>query len=174
MQGEDVLDHTNAGGIILAWSMKKHCSSRFDYSPRGFIHIHLPLHRLLVLGVSSIILSTPFGKDFSTRMIYIYIYIVSFVKKGGMCSYLSIYTMSLNEGPLHTWAKNRDLVMVIEDPLTLIQRPLSWVLGKLFYVVAGPKAQCEVRVDHVAGPLHILLVEKEGRVWFNIPQTLSF
>ena len=23
-------------------------------------------------------------------------------------------------------------------------------------------------MDHVAGPLHILLVEKEGRIWFNV------
>jgi hypothetical protein len=23
-------------------------------------------------------------------------------------------------------------------------------------------------MDHVAGPLHILLAEKEGRIWFNI------
>ena len=36
------------------------------------------------------------------------------------------------------------------------------------YVVTSPQAECEVRMDHVAGPLHILLVEKEGRIWFNI------
>ena len=42
------------------------------------------------------------------------------------------------------------------------------VLGKLFYVVTGPQAQCEVRMDHVAGPLHILLAKKEGRIWFSV------
>ena len=42
------------------------------------------------------------------------------------------------------------------------------MLGKPFYVVTGPQAKCEVRMDHVAGPLHILLAEKEGRIWFNI------
>jgi hypothetical protein len=51
-------------GIISAWSIQKHCSSRFDYSPRGFIHIQLPVHRLLLLGVSSLILPTPFGRTF--------------------------------------------------------------------------------------------------------------
>ena len=28
--------------------------------------------------------------------------------------------------------------------------------------------KCEVRMDHVAGPLHILLAEKEERIWFDI------
>ena len=28
-----------------------------------------------------------------------------------------------------------------------------------------PYHGCEVRMDHVAGPLHILLAEKEGRTW---------
>jgi hypothetical protein len=41
------------------------------------------------------------------------------------------------------------------------------VLGKLFYVVTGHQAQCEVRMDHVGRPLHMLLAEKEGRIWFN-------
>ena len=27
---------------------------------------------------------------------------------------------------------------------------------------------CEARMGHVAGPLHILLAGKEGRIWFNI------
>jgi len=31
-----------------------------------------------------------------------------------------------------------------------------------------PQAYCEVGMDHVAGPLHILLAEKEGMIWFNI------
>ena len=47
-------------------------------------------------------------------------------------------------------------------------KAVSWVLGKLFYVVMGPQAQCEVRMDHVAGPLHNLLAGKEGRIWYNI------
>ena len=53
---------------------------------------------------------------------------------------------------------------------TLYSHPkvVPWVLGKPFNVVIGPQAQCEVRMDHVVGPLHILLVEKEGRMWFNI------
>ena len=42
------------------------------------------------------------------------------------------------------------------------------VLGKSLYVVSGPQAYCEVRMDHVAGPLHTLLVEKEGRILINI------
>ena len=46
-------------------------------------------------------------------------------------------------------------------------KAVPWVLGKLFYVVTCPQAQCEVRMDHVAEPLHILLEEKEGRIWFN-------
>jgi hypothetical protein len=33
-------------------------------------------------------------------------------------------------------------------------------LGKLLYVVTGPQAWCEVRMDHVAGLLHMLLAEK--------------
>jgi hypothetical protein len=41
------------------------------------------------------------------------------------------------------------------------------VLGKLFYVVTGHQAQCEMRMDHVGRPLHMLLAEKEGRIWFN-------
>jgi hypothetical protein len=41
-------------------------------------------------------------------------------------------------------------------------KAVSWVLGKLFYVVTGPQAQCEVRMDHVARPLHILLAKKGG------------
>ena len=41
------------------------------------------------------------------------------------------------------------------------------VLGKPLYVVMGPQALCEVRIDHVA-PLHTLLAKKEGRIWFNI------
>ena len=45
---------------------------------------------------------------------------------------------------------------------------VPWVLGKLFYVVTGPQASCEVRMDHVVGPLHILLAEKEERIWFDI------
>ena len=31
-----------------------------------------------------------------------------------------------------------------------------------------PRAYVEVRMDHVVGPLHILLAEKEGRIWFSI------
>ena len=69
-------------------------------------------------------------------------------------------------GPLHTWAKSHDLVLV----RTLDSHPkaVQWVLRKLLYVVIGPQAWCEVRMDHVARPLHILLVEKKGRIWFNI------
>ena len=47
-------------------------------------------------------------------------------------------------------------------------KAVPWVLGKPFYVVVGPQAWCEVRMNHVAGPLHIVLAEKEGRIWFNI------
>ena len=41
-------------------------------------------------------------------------------------------------GPLHTWAKSRDLVMV----RTLDSHPkaVPWVLGKPLYVVTGPQA----------------------------------
>ena len=45
---------------------------------------------------------------------------------------------------------------------------VPWVLGKPFHVVTGPQGYCEVRMNHAAGPLHILLKEKEGRIWFNI------
>jgi hypothetical protein len=41
----------------------------------------------------------------------------------------------------------------------------SLVLGKPFYVDTGPQwimLECEVRMDHVGGPLHTLLVEKRG------------
>jgi hypothetical protein len=44
---------------------------------------------------------------------------------------------------------------------------IPWVLGKPFYIVTGPQAECEVRMDHVAGSLHILLAGKEGRIRFN-------
>jgi hypothetical protein len=37
-------------------------------------------------------------------------------------------------------------------------------VGKPFYVVTGPQAWCEARMDHVAGPLHALLAELEGRI----------
>ena len=47
-------------------------------------------------------------------------------------------------------------------------KAVPWVLGKLFYVITGHQAYCELRMDHVAGPLHISLSEKEGRIWFNI------
>ena len=45
---------------------------------------------------------------------------------------------------------------------------VPWVLGKPFYVVTGSQVYCEVRMDHVVGPLHVLLTGKEGRIWFNI------
>ena len=46
-------------------------------------------------------------------------------------------TQLINLGPLHTWAKSRDLVMV----RTLDSHPKAvlWVLGKLFYIVKGPQ-----------------------------------
>ena len=47
-------------------------------------------------------------------------------------------------------------------------KAIPWVLGKPFYVVTDPHAECEVRMDHVAGPSHNLLAEKEGRIWFYI------
>jgi hypothetical protein len=52
---------------------------------------------------------------------------------------------------------------------TLDSHPTAvpWVLGKPFYVVTRPQAQCEVRMDHVAGPLHILSAEQEGRISFD-------
>ena len=48
------------------------------------------------------------------------------------------------------------------------RKVVRWVLGKPFYVVTGPQAWCEVRMDHGAGPLHILLAVKEGRIWFHV------
>ena len=39
---------------------------------------------------------------------------------------------------------------------------IPWVLGKPFEEVTDPQAYCEVRMDHVAGPLHILLAVKRG------------
>ena len=47
-------------------------------------------------------------------------------------------------------------------------KAVPWVLGKSFYVVTGPQAYCDVRMDHVAGALHILLAKKEGRIWFDM------
>ena len=41
-------------------------------------------------------------------------------------------------------------------------------VGKAVLCSHGPQAWCEVRMDHIAGPLHILLAEKEGRIWFDI------
>jgi hypothetical protein len=38
---------------------------------------------------------------------------------------------------------------------------VPWVLGKPFYVVTGSQAYGGLRMDHVARPLHILLVEKK-------------
>ena len=43
-------------------------------------------------------------------------------------------------------------------------KAVPWVLGKPFYVGMGPQALCEVRMDHVAGPLHILLAKKEETI----------
>ena len=40
-------------------------------------------------------------------------------------------------------------------------KAVPWVLGKLFYVVTGPQAYYEVRMDHVARSLHILLAKKK-------------
>ena len=47
-------------------------------------------------------------------------------------------------------------------------KAVPWVLGMMLYVVTGPRVECEVRVDHVARPLHILLAEKRGRICFDI------
>ena len=46
-------------------------------------------------------------------------------------------------------------------------RDVPWVLGKLFCVVTGPQAWCEVRMDYIAGPSHIFLAGKDGRIWFD-------
>ena len=54
------------------------------------------------------------------------------------------------------------------EDLWLSSKCYTMGVGKLFYVVTGPQAWCEVRMDHVVGPLHALLAEKEGRIWFNI------
>ena len=35
-------------------------------------------------------------------------------------------------------------------------KAVPWVLGKPFYVVTCPQAWCEVRMDHVAVPLHTI------------------
>ena len=43
-------------------------------------------------------------------------------------------------------------------------KAIPCVLGKPLYVVTGPQPQCEVRMDHVVGPLHTSLAEKEGRI----------
>ena len=47
-------------------------------------------------------------------------------------------------------------------------KAVPWVLVKPLYVVTSPRAYYEVRVDHVAGPLHILLGEIERMIWFDI------
>ena len=39
-------------------------------------------------------------------------------------------------------------------------KAVPWVLGKPFYVVTGPQALCEVRMEHVAGTLHILFGQR--------------
>jgi hypothetical protein len=60
-------------------------------------------------------------------------------------------------GPLHTWAKSRDLVMV----RTLDSHPkaVPWVVGKPFYVETGPQAlvcsengPCSGIVAYFVGP----------------------
>ena len=43
-------------------------------------------------------------------------------------------------------------------------KAIPWVLGMPFYVVTDPQAWCGVRMDHVGGPLHALLAEKERRI----------
>jgi hypothetical protein len=54
-------------------------------------------------------------------------------------------------------------------------KAVPWVLGKPFYVVTGPQAKCEVRMGHVARPLHIFVGGKreEDLVSYNMSQTLS-
>ena len=87
-----------------------------------------------------------------------------------LSSYISVIGQlqygSIGQGPLHTQAKSRDLVMVMT--LDSYPKAVPWVLGKSFQVVTDPQAQCEVRMDHVAGPLHILLAKKSGGDWVNI------
>ena len=48
-------------------------------------------------------------------------------------------------------------------------------VGKAVLLVTSPQAKCEVRMDHVAGPLHVLLPERrgEGLIYYNVSQTLS-
>ena len=41
-------------------------------------------------------------------------------------------------------------------------------VGKAVLCSQGPSSICEVRMIHVAGPLHILLVEMRGGFSFNI------
>ena len=46
-------------------------------------------------------------------------------------------------------------------------KPIPWVVGKLFCVVTGPQTLCEVRIDHVEGLLHVLLMKKNGQSYLT-------
>ena len=48
-------------------------------------------------------------------------------------------------------------------------------VGKAVYVVTCPQAQCELRMDHVARPLHASWAEKRERILisYSMSQTLS-
>jgi hypothetical protein len=59
-------------------------------------------------------------------------------KLRGLCtSRVDLFVSFIQLGPLHTWAKSRDLVMV----RTFDSHPkvVPWVLGKPFYGVMGPQ-----------------------------------
>ena len=74
-----------------------------------------------------------------------------------------IFLQSKTKGHF-TRAKSRDPVMV----RTLDSHPkaIPWVLGKPFYVVTDPHAECEVRMDHVGGK------RGEDLVLYNMSHTL--
>ena len=54
-----------------------------------------------------------------------------------------------------------------EDPW-LSSKGNTMGVGKAVLGSHGPSSLVWSENDHFAGPLHILLAEKEGRIWFNI------
>ena len=68
-------------------------------------------------------------------------------------------------GPLHTRAKGHDHEMV--RALDYQPKAIPCVLGKPFCVVMGPQTWCKVRMEHVEGPLHMLLVGKDGQLYLT-------
>ena len=85
------------------------------------------------------------------------------------------------EGPNRVWRALKTSILNTGHDLVTVRalashpKAVPWVLGKSFYVVTGPHAWCEVRRDHVARLLHVLLAGKRGEdlVWYNMSRTLS-